>query len=81
MIKECWSTTRKMVVMVALGAVAVASAAWADHHEAGEAEAVRKFTVVNVLYEDSWPDMRKYIEGRGVRKFGIKLFVFSRPWE
>ena len=59
MIKEYWSTTRKMMAMAALGAVAlgaavaVAPAAWADHHEAGEAEAVRKFTVVNVLYEGS----------------------------
>ncbi len=66
MIKKYWSTTRKMAARialgaavalgaVALGAVAVAPAAWADHHEAGEAEAeaVRKFTVVNVLYEGS----------------------------
>ena len=51
MIKEYWSTTRKMMAMAALGAVAVAPAVWADHHETGEA--VRKFTVVNVLYEGS----------------------------
>ena len=58
MIKEYWSKTRKMATRaalgaVALGAVAVAPVAGADHHEAGEAEAVRKFTVVNVLYEGS----------------------------
>ena len=56
MTKVYWSPTRKMAAGIALGAAVALGAvavAWADHHEAGEAEAVRKFTVVNVLYEGS----------------------------
>ena len=51
MIQQWWSITRTTLSLLALGAVTVTPAAWADQHAEEEAAAVRKFTVVNVLYE------------------------------
>ena len=53
MIQQWWKTLRKTLTLSAFGAIALASVVWAAHHEEGEATAVRKFTVVNVLYEGS----------------------------
>ena len=51
MIQQWWSITRATLSLLAFGAVTVTPAAWADQHAEAEAAAVRKFTVVNVLYE------------------------------
>ena len=51
MIQQWWRITRTTLSLLALGAVTVAPAAWADQHAEGEMAATRKFTVVNVLYE------------------------------
>ena len=56
MIQQWWriagrGIAGRVIVWSALGVIALASVGWAAHHEEGEAAAVRKFTVVNVLYE------------------------------
>lgn len=51
MIQQWWRITRTTLSLLALGAVTAVPAVWSDQHGEGEMAAVRKFTVVNVLYE------------------------------
>ncbi len=58
MLQKWWTRTGRALAgralaWSALGIMTLAPVGWAAHHEEGEAAAVRKFTVVNVLYEGS----------------------------
>ncbi len=51
MIQQWWSITQTTLSLFVFGVAAVTPAAWAAQHAEAEGAAVRKFTVVNVLYE------------------------------